>query len=227
MEGEIRLEELCKKFDDFVAVDGIDIEMPPGEFFTLLGPSGCGKTTTLRMVLDILGPDSGEIEILGRPADHAARDRIGYMPEERGLYPRMVLEEQLVFMAAIKGVRGRAADTAIASVCARLTRFGGHVDARGRVERAPRHAGQILEEARNYGPLADGQVVAAHGQPGCHHLGRGDGGAKLSVGGDAHAATFCRPRCLSTWASFAVVRISALISSGAERVTSTDRPTMS
>ena len=56
------------------------------------------------MVLDILGPDTGTIEILGRPSDHAARDRIGYMPEERGLYPRMVVEEQLVFMAEIKGV---------------------------------------------------------------------------------------------------------------------------
>ena len=54
--------------------------------------------------MDILGPDAGTIEVLGKPADHAARDRIGYMPEERGLYPRMVLEEQLVFMAAIKGV---------------------------------------------------------------------------------------------------------------------------
>jgi ABC-2 type transport system ATP-binding protein len=61
------------------------------------------------MVMNILGPDAGTIEILGQPADHAARDRIGYMPEERGLYPRMVLEEQLVFMAAIKGVPEREA----------------------------------------------------------------------------------------------------------------------
>jgi len=71
--------------------------------FGLLGPNGAGKTTTLRMVMNELGPDSGTIEILGRPADHAIRDRIGYMPEERGLYPRMVLEEQLLFMAEIKG----------------------------------------------------------------------------------------------------------------------------
>jgi ABC-2 type transport system ATP-binding protein len=62
------------------------------------------------MVMDILGPDSGTIEILGRPADRATRDRIGYMPEERGLYPRMVLEEQLVFMAAIKGMGRREAE---------------------------------------------------------------------------------------------------------------------
>jgi spermidine/putrescine transport system ATP-binding protein len=65
MEGEIRLEELCKKFEDFVAVDGIDIEMPPGEFFTLLGPSGCGKTTTLRMIAGFERPTSGRILLDG------------------------------------------------------------------------------------------------------------------------------------------------------------------
>ena len=65
MEGEIRLEELCKKFEDFVAVDGIDIDMPPGEFFTLLGPSGCGKTTTLRMIAGFERPTSGRILLDG------------------------------------------------------------------------------------------------------------------------------------------------------------------
>jgi spermidine/putrescine transport system ATP-binding protein len=65
MAGEIRLEELCKKFDDFVAVDGIDIDMPPGEFFTLLGPSGCGKTTTLRMIAGFERPTSGRILLDG------------------------------------------------------------------------------------------------------------------------------------------------------------------
>ena len=65
MEGEIRLEELCKKFDDVVAVDGIDVDMPPGEFFTLLGPSGCGKTTTLRMIAGFERPTSGRILLDG------------------------------------------------------------------------------------------------------------------------------------------------------------------
>jgi ABC-2 type transport system ATP-binding protein len=99
----------------------LSLEVPKGSVFGLLGPNGAGKTTTLRMVMDILGPDSGEVEILGRPADRAARDRIGYMPEERGLYPRMVLEEQLVFMAAIKGVRGRDASARLGPW---LERFG-------------------------------------------------------------------------------------------------------
>ena len=86
-----------------MAVRDLTLSVPRGSIFGLLGPNGAGKTTTLRMVMDILGPDSGTIEILGRPADRAALDRIGYMPEERGLYPRMALAEQLVFLAEIKG----------------------------------------------------------------------------------------------------------------------------
>jgi ABC-2 type transport system ATP-binding protein len=100
----IVLKGIRKAFAGHVAVADLSLEVPRGSVFGLLGPNGAGKTTTLRMVLDVLGPDAGTVEILGKPADHAARDRIGYMPEERGLYPRMVLEEQLVFMAAIKGV---------------------------------------------------------------------------------------------------------------------------
>jgi ABC-2 type transport system ATP-binding protein len=100
----IVLKGIRKAFAGHVAVADLSLEVPRNSVFGLLGPNGAGKTTTLRMVLDILGPDAGTVEILGKPADQAARDRIGYMPEERGLYPRMVLEEQLVFMAAIKGV---------------------------------------------------------------------------------------------------------------------------
>jgi ABC-2 type transport system ATP-binding protein len=103
------LSGIRKAFAGHVAVQGLSLQVPRGTIFGLLGPNGAGKTTTLRMVMNILGPDAGTIEILGQPADHAARDRIGYMPEERGLYPRMVLEDQLVFMAAIKGLRRREA----------------------------------------------------------------------------------------------------------------------
>jgi ABC-2 type transport system ATP-binding protein len=105
----IVLRGVGKAFSGHVAVKDLSLEVPRGSVFGLLGPNGAGKTTTLRMVMDILAPDTGTIEILGRPADRASRDRIGYMPEERGLYPRMVLEEQLVFMAAIKGMARREA----------------------------------------------------------------------------------------------------------------------
>jgi ABC-2 type transport system ATP-binding protein len=110
-----------KAFAGHVAVKDLSLSVPRGSVFGLLGPNGAGKTTTLRMVMNILGTDAGEIRILGEPADHAARDRIGYMPEERGLYPRMVLEEQLVFMAAIKGVPQKQA---LARLAPWLERFG-------------------------------------------------------------------------------------------------------
>ena len=98
-----------KAFAGHVAVAGLSLAIPRGSVFGLLGPNGAGKTTTLRMVMNVLGPDTGSIEILGRPADHAGRDRIGYMPEERGLYPRMVVEDQLLYFAALKGVPRRTA----------------------------------------------------------------------------------------------------------------------
>ncbi len=103
------LDGVAKSFDGHQAVRSLSLEVPRGSVFGLLGPNGAGKTTTLRMVMNIFAPDAGRIEILGRAADHAARDRIGYMPEERGMYPRMVLEEQLQFLAAIKGVERREA----------------------------------------------------------------------------------------------------------------------
>ena len=95
----IRLSGVTKAFTGHKAVDDLSLAIPRGSVFGLLGPNGAGKTTTLRMVMNIFGPDRGTIEILDRPSDHASRDRIGYMPEERGLYPRMILEEELLFPA--------------------------------------------------------------------------------------------------------------------------------
>jgi len=101
----VRLTRVTKSFSSRAAVKELSLVVPRGSVYGLLGPNGAGKTTTLRMILNILAPDSGEIEILGRPADATTRDLIGYMPEERGLYPRMVLEDQLLFLAELKGVR--------------------------------------------------------------------------------------------------------------------------
>jgi len=103
-ETAIKLTGVTKAFAGHVAVNDLSLAIPRGSVFGLLGPNGAGKTTTLRMIMDILGVDAGAIEILGRPADRSTRDRIGYMPEERGLYPRMVVEEQLAFFATLKGV---------------------------------------------------------------------------------------------------------------------------
>jgi ABC-2 type transport system ATP-binding protein len=102
-DNAIRLTGVSKGFTGKLAVDQLSLQVPRGSVFGLLGPNGAGKTTTLRMVMNVFAPDSGTIEILGRPADQQSRDRIGYMPEERGLYQRMVLEDQLLFFAEIKG----------------------------------------------------------------------------------------------------------------------------
>src|SRR5688572_26677864 len=103
-DAAIRLTGVRKAYSGHVAVEGLSLDIPRGGAFGLLGPNGAGKTTTLRMVMNILRPDEGAIEILGAPAGQKTRDRVGYMPEERGLYPRMALEEQLLFFAALKGV---------------------------------------------------------------------------------------------------------------------------
>jgi ABC-2 type transport system ATP-binding protein len=116
----IRLTGITKSYSGHTAVKDLSLDVPRGSVFGLLGPNGAGKTTTLRMVMDILAPDSGGIEVLGRPADRAARDRIGYMPEERGLYPRMVLQEQLLFLAEIKGATRREAAVRLQSWLSRL-----------------------------------------------------------------------------------------------------------
>ncbi|HEX9668269.1 MAG TPA: ATP-binding cassette domain-containing protein, partial [Thermoanaerobaculia bacterium] len=116
----LELRDVRKTYGDVAAVRGVTMEVPAATIFGLLGPNGAGKTTTLRMVMNVLGPDSGTIEILGKPADRASRDRIGYMPEERGLYPRMVLEEQLLFMAEIKGTPRREAARRLPAWLARL-----------------------------------------------------------------------------------------------------------
>ena len=105
MTHALQLKCVRKAFQGHVAVKGLDLEVPTGSVFGLLGPNGAGKTTSIRMAMDIIGPDTGEVLILGRKADKPLRDRIGYMPEERGLYQKMIVEELLVFMAELKGVK--------------------------------------------------------------------------------------------------------------------------
>ena len=95
---------LTKEFDGLVAVDHLDMEVERGEIFGLLGPNGAGKTTTIRMLLDIIKPDRGTIQILGHPPGREAQERIGYLPEERGLYRDLKLMECLTYLAVLKGM---------------------------------------------------------------------------------------------------------------------------
>ncbi len=119
-EPAIRLSGVSKSYSGHVAVRDLSLSVPRGGAFGLLGPNGAGKTTTLRMIMNVLAPDTGTIEILGQPASQPGRDRIGYMPEERGLYPRMVVEEQLLFFAELKGVGRKEAARRVAPWLERL-----------------------------------------------------------------------------------------------------------
>jgi len=100
----VRLSGVCKTFGSTTAVAELDLTVPRDTIYGLLGPNGAGKTTAIRMMLDILGPDSGSVSILGRPVDDEVRSRIGYLPEERGLYQKMRVVEHLVFLGALKGM---------------------------------------------------------------------------------------------------------------------------
>ncbi len=106
---------LIKRFDDFTAVDGVDLSVPEGAIYGILGPNGAGKTTTLRMLLGIIDPDAGYRRVLGAERPHEVAHAIGYLPEERGLYPTMKAFEAIAFLGALRGLplaegrrRGRA-----------------------------------------------------------------------------------------------------------------------
>jgi ABC-2 type transport system ATP-binding protein len=107
------LERVSKSFGEFAAVSDLSLQVRPGRVFGLIGPNGAGKTTTIRMIVNITVPDSGRVELFGQTMSTALQDRIGYLPEERGLYKRMKIGEQLRFFAELKNLRGAEAEKRI------------------------------------------------------------------------------------------------------------------
>jgi ABC-2 type transport system ATP-binding protein len=106
MPDAIALRGLTKTFGATVAVRDLDLVVPQGALYGVIGPNGAGKTTTIRMILSILLPDRGELSVLGRRSAMEAKDRIGYLPEERGLYKRMRVGQFLAYMAHLKNANG-------------------------------------------------------------------------------------------------------------------------
>jgi ABC-2 type transport system ATP-binding protein len=100
----VDVSHVSKSFGALKAVDDVSFTVERGEIFALLGPNGAGKTTTIRLMLDIFKPESGQVSILGGKMDEAKKDRIGYMPEERGLYQDISLERVLIYLASLKGM---------------------------------------------------------------------------------------------------------------------------
>jgi ABC-2 type transport system ATP-binding protein len=104
---------VTKSFDEFIAVNDLSLAVSPGRIFGLIGPNGAGKTTTIRMIVNITAPDSGSIELFGQHITPELQDRIGYLPEERGLYKKMKIIEQLRFFGALKNLKGNALNETI------------------------------------------------------------------------------------------------------------------
>lgn len=103
------VDHVAKTFASTQAVRDVSFEVEEGEIFALLGPNGAGKTTTIRMILDIMKPDRGSISVLGGPVTNATRDRIGYLPEDRGLYRNLKLIDCLMFLGGLKGMERKEA----------------------------------------------------------------------------------------------------------------------
>jgi len=104
----IEVTDLVKRYGDVVAVDHLSFEVREGEIFGLLGPNGAGKTTAIRVIMDILAPDQGEVKVLGQPPGQA-KGQVGYLPEERGLYRDLKVMQTLVYLAELKGVDRKTA----------------------------------------------------------------------------------------------------------------------
>ncbi|HUU85912.1 MAG TPA: ATP-binding cassette domain-containing protein [Phycisphaerae bacterium] len=107
MNGAVEIRDVTKTFDRHVAVNDLALTVPTGSVYGFIGPNGSGKTTSLRMIMGIIYPDpgSGSMQVLGKPVSRAANDRVGYMPEERGLYNKMKVRDILRFCAELKGHR--------------------------------------------------------------------------------------------------------------------------
>jgi ABC-2 type transport system ATP-binding protein len=126
----LEVDALSKRYGDTVALDGMSFDVRAGEIFGFVGSNGAGKTTTMRIILGVLAADAGEVRWDGVPVDQEIRSRIGYMPEERGLYPRMKVGEQLTYLARLHGLGAAEAAEAVRSWTERLgvhARFGDEV----------------------------------------------------------------------------------------------------
>ena len=125
----LQIRDLSKRYADVVALDWASFDVAPGRIVGFLGPNGAGKTTTMRAIFGLVRPDGGEVRWKGRSVGPAERARFGYMPEERGLYPKMKVLDELAYFAQLSGISGAEARTAAAGWLERLG-LGDRADAR-------------------------------------------------------------------------------------------------
>jgi ABC-2 type transport system ATP-binding protein len=116
----VELQNIRKVYDTKVAVEGLSLAIEPGTMFGLLGPNGSGKTSSIRMMIGMTVPDSGTVSLFGQPFSRAALNRVGYLPEERGLYKKMKVLEQLIFLGQLHGLSESTARTRSIAWCERM-----------------------------------------------------------------------------------------------------------
>ena len=138
----LKLENVVKTYGDFTAVDGISLNIPKGSIYGFLGPNGAGKTTTIRMILEIVKPTSGTISILGSPSALDVRNRIGYLPEEKGLYKKMKVWAVIQYFAMLKGMQKKQARDQAFSL---LEKYGLKDFAESKVEALSKGMGQKVQ----------------------------------------------------------------------------------
>ncbi len=138
----IKANRIAKSYADKVVVNDLSFSVARGEIFGLIGPNGAGKTTTIRMLMDIIKPDSGNVTVLGEQLSEASKNKLGYLPEERGLYRKLTTLESIVYLASLKGMDGHSAEERADEL---LNQTGMLLHKRKRIEELSRGMGQIIQ----------------------------------------------------------------------------------
>jgi ABC-2 type transport system ATP-binding protein len=138
----VEVSHIIKSFADKVVVNDLSFSVSQGEIFGLIGPNGAGKTTTIRMMMDIIKPDSGDVTILGEKLSEATKNKLGYLPEERGLYRKLGVLDSIIYLASLKGVDARSAEERADEL---LNQTGMLPHKRKKIEELSRGMGQIIQ----------------------------------------------------------------------------------
>jgi ABC-2 type transport system ATP-binding protein len=138
----VAVRHLYKSYGSVAAVKDLTFSVEPGEILGLIGPNGAGKSSTIKMILDFMRPDSGEIEILGQPMAEATKDRIGYLPEEKGLYKKLPALDQIIYLASLKGMDRAAAGERAYEL---LRRTGMYESRRKKIKEMSKGMGQMIQ----------------------------------------------------------------------------------
>ncbi|MDD5189844.1 MAG: ATP-binding cassette domain-containing protein [Dehalococcoidales bacterium] len=138
----VEVNHIRKAYGNRAVVNDLSFVVKPGEIFGLIGPNGAGKTTTIRMMMDIIKPDSGEVKILGETLTEGAKNNIGYLPEERGLYKKLSVIDSIIYFASLKGVDAKTAGKRAEELLKRVDMIGHR---QKKIEELSRGMGQIIQ----------------------------------------------------------------------------------